>query len=173
MPLRTPAHPILPGGAPVLSEAQILPHSPRARKGRPAVPFRPAFHVLPPPRSSMTKTELHNPVTGPQGAHLHPSIRRHHVLWSLLSGEDQAREVRQKFGSGRHGVSIYRFWLSPKKCVWGSGCPSWTLGPQRTPWPRSLMAGHRPWGAALGSDACHRHVRAARRAPSRRTASRC
>ena len=121
----------------------------------------------------MTKTELHNPVTGPQGAHLHPSIRRHHVLWSLLSGGDKAREIRQEFGSGRHGVSTYRFWLSPKMGVWGSGCPSRTLGPQRTPWPRSLMAGERPWGAALGSDACHRHVCAARRAPSRRTASRC
>lgn len=76
-------------------------------------------------------------------------------------------------GSGRHDVSLYRFWLSPKKCVWVSGCPSRTLGPQRTPWPRSLMTGQRPWGAAFGSDACHRHVCAARRAPSRRTASRC
>ena len=70
-------------------------------------------------------------------------------------------------------LPFFFFWLSPKKCVWDSGCPSRTLGPQRNPRLRSLMARQRPWRAAFGSDTCHRHVCAARRAPSRRTASCC
>ena len=70
-------------------------------------------------------------------------------------------------------LPFFFFCISPKKCVWDSGCPSRTLGPQRNPRLRSLMARQRPWRAAFGSDTCHRHVCAARRAPSRRTASCC
>ena len=63
---------------------------------------------------------------------------------------------------------FFFFWLSLKKCVWDSGCPSRTLGPQRTPRLRSLRARQRPWRAAFRSDTCHRHVCAARRAPAAR-----
>ena len=56
---RCTTHPILPGGALVGTlrgtGAQILPHPPRAGKGRPAVPFRPPLFVLPPPLSSHDK----------------------------------------------------------------------------------------------------------------------
>lgn len=80
------AHPILPGGALVPSEAQVLRsfHIPLgAERVAQLSVSDPLFSCGLLRDLPMTRTELHNPVTGPQGTHLHPSIGRYHVLCSL------------------------------------------------------------------------------------------